>query len=81
MPLFQRDRRHVSLTTAGRMLLPDAREIIAMAAAAQRKLAGTAGPLRFGYVSWLPDELVASVHSDLRIDEWVRRRAAGGRSD
>ena len=71
MPLFQRDRRHVSLTTAGRMLLPDAREIIAMAAAAQRKLADTAGPLRFGYVSWLPDELVASVHSDLRIDEWV----------
>jgi hypothetical protein len=27
--------------------------------------------LRLGYVSWLPDELVASVRSDLRLDEWV----------
>jgi DNA-binding transcriptional LysR family regulator len=69
--LFERDRRHVSLTAAGRMLLPDAREILALAAAAQRKLAGTSGPLRFGYVSWLPEELLASVRSDLRIDEWV----------
>lgn len=69
--LFERDRRHVSLTSAGKMLLPDAREILAIAAAAQRKLAGTSGPLRFGYVSWLPDKLVASVRSDLRIDEWV----------
>jgi DNA-binding transcriptional LysR family regulator len=69
--LFERDRRHVTLTSAGRLLLPDARQILAMAAAAQHKLAGTAGPLRFGYVSWLPDELVSSAHSDLRIDEWV----------
>jgi DNA-binding transcriptional LysR family regulator len=69
--LFERDRRHVALTTAGRTLLPDAREILSLAAAAQRKLAGTSGPLRLGYVSWLPDELVASVRSDLRIDEWV----------
>ncbi len=69
--LFERDRRHVALTTPGRMLLPDAREILSLAASAQRKLAGTSGPLRLGYVSWLPDELVASVRSDLRIDEWV----------
>ena len=27
--------------------------------------------MRLGYVSWLPDELVASVRSDLRLDEWV----------
>ncbi len=32
---------------------------------------GTSGPLRLGYVSWLPDELVSSVRSDLRVDEWV----------
>ena len=69
--LFVRDRRHVELTSAGRTLLPDAREIIALAANAQRRLAGTAGALRLGYVSWLPDELVASVHSDLQLDEWV----------
>jgi DNA-binding transcriptional LysR family regulator len=71
VPLFLRDRRHVELTSAGRMLLPDAREILALAANAQRRLAGTSGPLRLGYVSWLPDQLLASVQSDLRLDEWV----------
>jgi DNA-binding transcriptional LysR family regulator len=71
VPLFVRDRRHVELTSAGRMLLGDAREILALAANAQRRLAGTVGPLRFGYVSWLPDELLASIRSDLRLDEWV----------
>jgi DNA-binding transcriptional LysR family regulator len=71
VPLFVRDRRHVELTSAGRLLLSDAREIIALAASAQRRLQGTSGPLRLGYVSWLPDELVASVRSDLRLDEWV----------
>jgi DNA-binding transcriptional LysR family regulator len=69
--LLLRDRRHVELTSAGRMFLADAREIIALAANAQRRLAGTSGPLRLGYVSWLPDELLASVRSDLRLDEWV----------
>jgi DNA-binding transcriptional LysR family regulator len=69
--LLVRDRRHVELTTAGRMLLADAREILALAAEAQRRLAGTSGPLRFGYVSWLPDNLLASIRSDLRLDEWV----------
>jgi DNA-binding transcriptional LysR family regulator len=70
-PLFIRDRRHVELTAAGRLLLTDAREIIALATGAKRRLEGTSGPLRLGYVSWLPDELIASVHSDLRLDEWV----------
>jgi DNA-binding transcriptional LysR family regulator len=69
--LFVRDRRHVELTSAGRLLLSDARDIIALAVSAQRRLDGTSGPLRLGYVSWLPDELVASVRSDLRVDEWV----------
>jgi DNA-binding transcriptional LysR family regulator len=71
VPLFIRDRRHVELTSAGRLLLTDAREIIALAASAQRRLEGTSGALRLGYVSWLPDDLVASVRSDLRLDEWV----------
>jgi hypothetical protein len=33
------------------MLLPDAREILELAARAQRRLAGAIGPLRVGYVS------------------------------
>jgi DNA-binding transcriptional LysR family regulator len=69
--LFVRDRRHVELTSAGRTLLPDAREMLTLATNAQRRLAGTTGTLRLGYVSWLPDQLVASVRSDVRVDEWV----------
>ena len=70
-PLFVRDRRHVELTSAGRMLLPDAREILELAARAQRRVAGATGPLRVGYVSWLPEQLTASAALDIRIDEWV----------
>jgi DNA-binding transcriptional LysR family regulator len=70
-PLFVRDRRHVELTQAGRMLLPDAREILELAARAQRRVAGATGPLRVGYVSWLPEQLTASAALDVRIDEWV----------
>jgi DNA-binding transcriptional LysR family regulator len=70
-PLFVRDRRHVELTSAGRILLPEAREILALAARAQRRLAGTTGPLRIGYVSWLPDQLAASTALDIRVDEWI----------
>jgi DNA-binding transcriptional LysR family regulator len=69
--LFERDRRHVALTAAGEQLLPDAREILASAAAAERRLAGTTGPLRVGYVDWLPDGLVNSTRSDVRLDQWV----------
>ena len=69
--LFVRDRRRVELTAAGRMLLPDAREILELAARAQRRLAGTTGPLRVGYVSWLPDQFTASPDLDIRIDEWI----------
>ena len=70
-PLFVRDRRHVELTPAGRMLLPDAREILELSARAQRRLAGATGPLRVGYVSWLPEQLAASAALDIRVDEWV----------
>jgi DNA-binding transcriptional LysR family regulator len=70
-PLFVRDRRHVELTAAGRMLLPDAREILDLAARAQRRVKGATGPLRLGYVSWLPDQLATSPELDIRVDEWV----------
>jgi DNA-binding transcriptional LysR family regulator len=70
-PLFIRDRRHVELTAAGRMLLPDAREILDLAAGAQRRVAGAKGPLRVGYVSWLPEQLATSSELDIRVDEWV----------
>src|SRR4029077_17917412 len=70
-PLFVRDRRHVELTSAGRMLLPDAREILEFAARAQRRIAGATGPLRVGYVSWLPDQLATSPELDIRVDEWI----------
>jgi DNA-binding transcriptional LysR family regulator len=69
--LFVRDRRHVELTAAGRMLLPDAREILDLAARAQHRVAGATGPLRVGYVSWLPDQLAASPELDIRVDEWI----------
>ncbi len=69
--LFVRDRRHVELTSAGRMLLPDAREILELAASARRRLAGISGPLRIGYVSWFPDQLTASTAFQLRVDAWV----------
>ncbi|HEX8207634.1 MAG TPA: LysR family transcriptional regulator, partial [Solirubrobacteraceae bacterium] len=69
--LFERDRRHVALTAAGRQLLVDAREILAAAAAAQRRITGTNGPLRVGYVSWFPDELSGSTKADVRADRWI----------
>jgi DNA-binding transcriptional LysR family regulator len=70
-PLFVRDRRHVELTAAGRMLLPDAREILELSASARRRLAGATSALRVGYVSWLPDELPAAAALHIRVDEWV----------
>jgi len=70
-PLFVRDRRHVELTAAGRLLLPDARQILELSASAQRRLAGATGALRIGYVSWLPDELVDATALHIRVDEWV----------
>ena len=53
------------------MLLPDAREILELAARAQRRVAGATGPLRVGYVSWLPEQLTASAALDIRVDEWI----------
>ena len=69
--LFERDRRHVALTAAGSQLLVDARDILAAASAAQRRLAGATGPLRVGHVSWFPEELLTSIQSDVHVDRWV----------
>lgn len=74
--LFVRDRRGAQLTAAGRSLLEDARQILGLADAAQRRLrqAATLGsPLRLGYVSWLPDDIAAVVGPTVavRVDEWV----------
>lgn len=69
--LFVRDRRHVELTAAGRTLLPSAREILALALEARRRVEGAGRPLRLGHVSWLPDELLHDAHSRLSRDEWV----------
>jgi DNA-binding transcriptional LysR family regulator len=90
--LFVRDRRSVQLTGAGRALLVDARQILALADGARERVrasAAEAGPIRLGYVSWLPESLHALVAPavNLRIDDWVlpshaqADRVAEGRLD
>ncbi|MEU7628418.1 LysR family transcriptional regulator [Nocardia sp. NPDC049220] len=74
--LFGRDRRSVQLTEAGRSLLEDARQILAIAAGARQRVrhrAAEAIPLRLGYVSWLPDDVIACIGPtvSLLIDDWV----------
>jgi Bacterial regulatory helix-turn-helix protein, lysR family len=74
--LFVRDRRSVRLTEPGRCLLEDARNILALADGAEKRIrrrAAEVSTLRLGYVSWLPDNLDAVVDPAvaLRIDEWV----------
>ncbi|MBU3064265.1 LysR family transcriptional regulator [Nocardia sp. NEAU-G5] len=90
--LFRRDRRSVQLTEAGRSLLEDARQILALVDGARQRVrqrAAEAIPLRLGYVSWLPDNVIACVGPTvaLRIDDWVlpshvqADRTAGGSLD
>jgi len=74
--LLTRDRRRVTLTAAGRSLLTDARQILGLATSARDRLreAATLGaPLRLGYVSWLPDDVIGVVGESVsvRVDEWV----------
>jgi DNA-binding transcriptional LysR family regulator len=73
--LFDRDRRSVSLTASGAVLLPKARELLAHADEMHKQAAGLADtePVRLGYVSWQPPDLTdrtAGV-AQLRIDTWV----------
>jgi DNA-binding transcriptional LysR family regulator len=73
--LFDRDRRSVSLTTAGTALLPHVRAVLEGADDLQSRAARMAGsePVRLGYVNWLPADLVPRVSkvARLHIDPWV----------
>ncbi|MFI7670635.1 LysR family transcriptional regulator [Nocardia sp. NPDC049526] len=74
--LFCRDRRSVQLTEAGRSLLEDACQILTLTDGARQRVrhrAAEAIPLRLGYVSWLPDDVIGCVGPtvSLRIDDWV----------
>jgi DNA-binding transcriptional LysR family regulator len=68
VPLFERTKRSVQLTEAGRVLLPQARELLARAQAlpaqARAAAAGEMGRLRLAFVS--------TVGFDL-LPQWVRR--------
>ncbi|MGA5463383.1 LysR family transcriptional regulator [Mycobacterium sp. NPDC050041] len=73
--LFDRDRRSVRLTATGAELLPKVRDLLARAddlrhAAVQ--LADTE-PVRLGYVSWRPADLVerTAAVAQLHVDTWV----------
>ncbi|OBJ12688.1 LysR family transcriptional regulator [Mycobacterium sp. 1482292.6] len=75
VPLFERDRRSVTLTPTGAALLPAARALVDQADLLRRRAIGLSDsdPVRLGYVDWLPANLfertaaVANVH----IDTWV----------
>ncbi|MFB9834472.1 LysR family transcriptional regulator [Actinoallomurus acaciae] len=73
--LFDRDRRSVSLTPAGAALLPHIRAVLERADDVRGRAARMSGsePVRLGYVSRLPADLVARVSVVARphIDAWV----------
>ncbi|MFE3055827.1 LysR family transcriptional regulator [Nocardia sp. NPDC059239] len=73
--LFERDRRSVSLTTAGAALLPATRTLLSRADELRgraRRLAGSE-TVRLGYVNWLPADLTArtSGAAQVHVDAWV----------
>jgi DNA-binding transcriptional LysR family regulator len=73
--LFDRDRRTVTLTAAGAVLLPGARALLEQADALRRTAKGlsSAEAVRLGYVNWRPADLEqrASGVAHLVIDPWV----------
>jgi DNA-binding transcriptional LysR family regulator len=73
--LFERDRRTVTLTSFGETLLPQTRALLEQADALRRTARGFAAnePVRLGYVSWRPADLVerTSGVAQLRVDAWV----------
>jgi DNA-binding transcriptional LysR family regulator len=73
--LFDRDRRSVTLTASGEALLPRTRALLEQADELRRSAAGMSAtePVRLGYVSWHPADLVtrASGVAQLHVDAWV----------
>ena len=73
--LFNRDRRSVTLTTAGAALLPEVRALLERADELRRRATGLSRsePVRLGYVNWRPADLserTAGV-AELLVDAWV----------
>ncbi len=75
VPLFDRDRRSVTLTASGAALLPHARALVDQADELRRRAAGllTSEPVRIGYVKWRPTDWAerAAGVAQLRVDTWV----------
>ncbi|MER5642951.1 LysR family transcriptional regulator [Streptosporangium sp. NPDC002524] len=73
--LFDRDRRSVAMTPAGRALLAQARTVLEQADELRRSAAGLAAtePVQLGHVGWLPPGLAARVSgvAQLHVDAWV----------
>ncbi|WP_436757630.1 LysR family transcriptional regulator [Streptosporangium sp. V21-05] len=73
--LFDRDRRSVAMTPAGRALLAQARAVLEQADELRRSAAGLAAtePVRLGHVGWLPPGLAARVSgvAQLHVDAWI----------
>lgn len=73
--LFDRDRRSVSLTSAGSALLPHTRALLEQADDLRRRAGQPTGsePVRLGYVNWIPPDLTArtAAVAQLHIDAWV----------
>jgi DNA-binding transcriptional LysR family regulator len=73
--LFHRDRRSVTLTSAGAALLPYARALLDGADDLRNRAARIAGSesVRLGYVNWLPADLATrtSAVARLHVDAWV----------
>ncbi len=73
--LFDRDRRSVTLTASADALLPSVRALLEEADELRRSAAGlsAAEPVRLGYVSWYPPDMVRRVSgvAQLHLDTWV----------
>ncbi|MEV6304590.1 LysR family transcriptional regulator [Actinoplanes sp. NPDC051861] len=73
--LFDRDRRTVTLTPAGSLLLPRTRALLGQADDLRRTATGLSGtgPVRLGYVNWRPPDLEqrAAGIAQLLVDPWV----------